>query len=251
VQSLVNTSSALAASPRAVTFPAMRPRLLIIFLSLLALPFLPAAESPASKPAPAPVRVACVGDSITFGYGLAHPETDSYPAVLARLLGPGYAVGNFGVSGATLLKNGHFPYWQQPAFRAASEFHAQLVVLKLGTNDNAAKNWSTHGTEFAADAAALIAHFKNLPEKPAVWVCLPAPVYTPQHTEFTGNLPEIRRLLAAAAKHAGAPVIDTYTPLQFHGELFPDGLHPTAPGYEIIARTVFAAVQNPLSAAVK
>lgn len=38
---------------------------------------------------PAPVRVACVGDSITQGVGTAHPEKESYPAQLQALLGGG------------------------------------------------------------------------------------------------------------------------------------------------------------------
>ncbi len=197
----------------------------------------------AQAAAPTKIRVACVGDSITYGFGLPHRDADSYPAVLARLLGDDYEVGNFGVSGATLLKKGHLPYWDQPAFREASEFHAQIVVIKLGTNDNAARNWPTHGTEFPADAAALIAHFKNLPEKPAVWVCLPAPAFATRTEEYSGNLPEIRHLLTVAAKDAGVGVIDTYTPLKGKGDLYLDNLHPLAGGYAIIAQTVFAALK--------
>lgn len=43
-------------------------------------------------------KVACVGDSITFGHGLDDPSTESYPAVLADRLGAGHTVRNFGVS---------------------------------------------------------------------------------------------------------------------------------------------------------
>src|SRR5690242_3130681 len=34
-----------------------------------------------------PIRVACVGDSITYGYGIKDREYESYPAQLAELLG--------------------------------------------------------------------------------------------------------------------------------------------------------------------
>src|ERR1019366_2422176 len=51
------------------------------------------------------VRVACVGDSITFGYGLQQ----SYPATLGHWLGTNYDVRNFGVSATTLLHRGDFP----------------------------------------------------------------------------------------------------------------------------------------------
>ena len=47
-------------------------------------------------PLQAKVKVTCVGNSITYGYGLANPKTDSYPSQLQQLLGEEYEVGNFG-----------------------------------------------------------------------------------------------------------------------------------------------------------
>ena len=49
-----------------------------------------------------PVRVACVGDSIT--------ASTEYPSDLQSLLGPGYVVGNFGVNGSTVLLDSWKPY---------------------------------------------------------------------------------------------------------------------------------------------
>lgn len=70
----------------------------------------------------APVKVAFVGDSITEGAGLGSPGTESYPAKLQRLLGSGYTVGNYGVSGRTLLRKGDFPYWKELAYTRSREF---------------------------------------------------------------------------------------------------------------------------------
>ena len=56
-----------------------------------------------------PVRVACVGNSVTFGAGIANRETMSYPAQLQKMMGEDYHVENFGHSGATLLRKGHNP----------------------------------------------------------------------------------------------------------------------------------------------
>ena len=50
-----------------------------------------------------PVRVACVGNSITYGAGIANRQQNSYPAQLQYYLGADYEVRNFGVSGTTLL----------------------------------------------------------------------------------------------------------------------------------------------------
>ena len=36
------------------------------------------------------IRVACVGDSVTYGYGIRHRAKYNYPAVLQNLLGDGY-----------------------------------------------------------------------------------------------------------------------------------------------------------------
>ena len=51
------------------------------------------------------VKVACVGNSITYGMAIDNREEFSYPSQLQGMLGEGFEVGNFGKSGATLLYN--------------------------------------------------------------------------------------------------------------------------------------------------
>ena len=63
------------------------------------------------------IKVACVGNSITEGYALKHPETESYPAVLQHLLGNGYEVGNFGLSAHTLMMKGNLPYMSKQRYQ--------------------------------------------------------------------------------------------------------------------------------------
>ena len=101
------------------------------------------------------VRVACVGDSITYGAGVANRGKNNYPKVLGGLLGAGYESRNFGVSGATLLKKGDLPYWRTGAFKAATEFKPHIVIIKLGTNDSKPQNWK-HRAQYAVDLAALV-----------------------------------------------------------------------------------------------
>ena len=76
---------------------------LVLFCVTAAAPA--AGAAPAAPAARRPVKVACVGNSITYGYGIAGRETRSYPAQLQRMLGDGYLVGNFGKSGATDRKS--------------------------------------------------------------------------------------------------------------------------------------------------
>ncbi|WP_449439172.1 hypothetical protein [Pedobacter steynii] len=70
-------------------------RSIFLFIVLLALDLVSYAQE---------VKVACIGNSVTFGYGLKNPENESYPSVLQGLLRQKYEVKNFGLSGATLLK---------------------------------------------------------------------------------------------------------------------------------------------------
>lgn len=45
------------------------------------------------------IKVACVGNSITYGTGLSDRATQSYPVKLQKLLGERYEVENFGKPG--------------------------------------------------------------------------------------------------------------------------------------------------------
>ena len=72
----------------------------------------------------------------------------SYPAQLQALLGDRYEVGNFGKSGATLLRHGHRPYFEQEEFRQAMDFAGDIVVIHLGINDTDPRNWPHFQDEF-------------------------------------------------------------------------------------------------------
>lgn len=189
------------------------------------------------------VRVACIGDSITYGSGVQGRESNSYPAVLQHFLGDGFVVKNFGVGGATLLRNGDKPYWKERAFTNATAFNPNVVVIKLGTNDSKPQNRRSM-TNFVADLTAMIEHFAALPAKPKIHLCLPVPVYKTQwgineESVATEVIPAIQQV--AAAKKL--PVIDLHTALANQKELFPDNVHPNAAGARLIAETVFAAIK--------
>ena len=118
------------------------------------------------------IRVACVGDSITYGASIKDRANNNYPVVLGRSLGQGFVVRNFGVSGATLLKKGDFSYWGRPEFGLATQFNPHVVVIKLGTNDTKPQNWK-HADDYTVDYEAMIDHFAALPAKPKIWLCSP------------------------------------------------------------------------------
>ena len=126
----------------------MRRRTLLLLLwSLLALtPSLSAQR----------VRVACIGNSVTYGYGLEDPAAQSYPTILGQLLGEGYEVRNFGHSGSTLLRDGHNPYVKTKEYAAALAFKPDVAVIHLGLNDTDPRNFPHYWDRFVADYCALI-----------------------------------------------------------------------------------------------
>ncbi len=189
------------------------------------------------------VRVACVGDSITYGSGIQGRESNSYPAALQHFLGEKFEVKNFGVGGATLLKKGDKPYWKQTAFKEATDFNPNIVVIKLGSNDTKPQN-RTNITEFATDLAAMVDAFAALPAKAKIYLCMPAPVYKTQwgineESLTTEVIPAIRKVSAEKK----LTTIDLHTALAGQKELFPDNIHPNAAGARVLAETVFAAIK--------
>lgn len=201
-------------------------------------------------------RVACVGDSITFGSTLRDVEHDSYPAQLARLLGPRWEVRNFGVSGATLLKKGNKPYTNEKAYGQALEFKPDVVVIKLGTNDSkhpgdgvpdsetSPDNWR-HKDEFVADYKQLVDAFRNANPQVKVYVCTPVPAITGRWG-INGKAihEEVLPLVKRAATELGANLIDLHAALDGKAELFPDTIHPNAKGAGLIARAVYKSIAD-------
>jgi len=108
------------------------------------------------------VNVACVGDSITFGSRVENRAKNNYPAQLERILGNGYRVENFGVSGRTMLSKGDLPWINHPYYKPSAAYEPDIVVIKLGTNAAKPVNWN-HKAEFLSDTLKLIDYFKAPP----------------------------------------------------------------------------------------
>ena len=187
-----------------------------------------------------PIKVACVGDSITQGAGAQKGK--SYPAQLQGLLGDGYQVGNFGVSGRTLLKKGDFPYWKEKKYQDALAMEPAIVVIMLGTNDTKPQNWKFE-SEFDADYRELVKSFQSLKSKPKVFVCRPVPVpgignYGINEANIQKEIPRVDAL----AKELGCGVIDMHAALEKSPELLPDRVHPNTAGAGEMAKAAAKAI---------
>jgi lysophospholipase L1-like esterase/pimeloyl-ACP methyl ester carboxylesterase len=185
-----------------------------------------------------PVKVACIGNSITYGSGIPDRSRDSYPAQLGRFLGDQWIVRNFGVSGRTMLKKGDFPYWNEEAWAEARAFLPDVVVIKLGTNDSKPQNWK-YANEFFSDSRAMVRELKSLRSHPVIYLCKPVPAFGNRwgindSIIVHGVIPAIEKL----AKEEHLQVIDLYSALTGKGNLFPDQIHPNAEGAGLIARFI-------------
>ena len=225
------------------------PRITRLLTALLALVgtfgcvSIPEDTPPVPVTARGPVRIACVGDSITFGSGLANRPLESYPSVLGRLLGDTYFVSNFGVSGATMLRRGDKPYWQEERFRAVRDFNPSIVLLKLGTNDSKPQNWQ-YGYEFENDYAAMVEYFRALPSRPIVVPITPVPVFDDR---WGINDQAVSQVIAPSirgvAARLGLPTIDLNAEMRNNSTMFPDGVHPNAVGADLIARKAHRVIR--------
>lgn len=187
------------------------------------------------------IRVACVGDSITYGFKLADRDHQSYPAQLQQLLGAGYDVQNFGRNGATLMKAGTLSYWNMPEFQSAKAFQPDMVVIMLGSNDADAKYWNANRDDFEPNAKQLIAEFRGLASKPKVYVCLPTPMFGDAAAEQILGQQTIP-LLKQAANETDTPVLNLHDPLVGMDASFPDQVHPNAEASGILALEVYTSI---------
>ena len=216
-----------------------------IFADVRLAPAQLASDPNAPSPSPtAPTRLACVGDSITYGAMVPSREFQSYPAQLQRMLGKDWEVRNFGASGKTLLKAGDAPYQKDGVFTAALKYNPQVVVIMLGTNDTKPQNWKSKD-QFPGDYKDLIEKFRALESKPRIYICHPIPVIGPGNYGINeAGVDEEIPMIDTVAQEKHVEVIDTHGVLAGHDELLPDRVHPNATGDTLIAKTVYKALKG-------
>jgi alpha-L-fucosidase len=184
--------------------------------------------------------VACAGNSITYGSGIAGREVNSYPAQLSVMLGEGYEVRNFGRSGAAMMRKSRLPYWDCEEYRAALDFRPDLVFIKMGTNDSRPEDYARLD-EFVQDYMDMIRSFRELPSSPKVTLLLPAPVFGSE-TEYVSDSVLVNRILPMVrqvACESGCEVINLYNLLIESPGLFnKDLVHPMQSGALAIAQRV-------------
>ena len=191
---------------------------------------------PRPRPKPGQKRVACVGDSVTHGLFVTGRRS-TYPAVLGRLLGKDFCVGNFGYSDRTASEKGDKPYSAEKLYRRSLDFAPGTVLLMLGSNDTKAANWDRQAC--LEGLCSLIDSYRALPSRPEVILLTPPPMF-PVRGRIMWGLRDgilenevICALLAQNAVHAA---------LSGRKFFVIDGVHPNAGGAETRASAVCGAV---------
>ncbi len=180
-------------------------------------------------------KVACAGDSITFGTGLPNRENESYPVILASQLGPNWQVENFGVEGIRALD-----YGQSSAFKHLQEYAPDLVVVLLGSND-VKFDWPGI-SPFRAGYAQLVETIRQIPSVSRILLCRPLPRHN--GTDSQDLLSEEAEAITSLGKQMGLEVV--YLDKRFWNKpnLFSDGVHPSVRGARVLADEVQRAIEG-------
>ncbi|MEI4768081.1 GDSL-type esterase/lipase family protein [Psychrobacillus sp. FJAT-51614] len=219
-----------------------RKRLLITSIILAMLVCLEGFQAPSMSAST--IRVACVGDSITYGYG--------YPAELQTLLGTEYSVENFGYSGRTAMRTGDKPYVDEEIYQDSLNYLPDIVVIMFGTNDSKVQNWLSK-EEFKKQYRELLQSYTQLSSKPVVYLNTPAtPFYVDGKMEGPmefniqkDKVDEAAEAVRELGKELGLQVLDFNDITKNHPEWFKiDGIHPNADGAKAIAKLAYDGIKK-------
>ena len=203
------------------------------------------------------VKVACVGDSITYGTGATKQATASYPAQLQKLLDSGFSgkfeVTNYGHAGAFIAdfertNASTLRYCFTDEYAKLRKAKPDVVIMMLGINDIGYISNDAACEELVEAYCDLIGDIKGMKSNPLVFVCTPL-VRTTAYSSYL-NCEALRNAVVEAANRQGVYVIDTYniTKEYYSSALYEsDGLHPNNAGYQYLANTINSAIVDGLT----
>jgi len=205
-----------------------------------------------TEPEEGQIKVACVGDSITYGHGIQNWPKNNYPVLLQGLLGDGYHVNSYGVSGRAVQDNSDQPYRALPHYEESVSYDADIIVFMMGSNDTKPENW--FGEEsFKASLMDLLDDYTQGDKKPVIYICTTPACFFMEDSvgELTSHdlrpayADIIAEIVRETAEELGYPVIDIHALTKENPQWFAkDGVHPNNEGAAAIAQAVYEAIQN-------
>lgn len=214
------------------------------------------------------VKVVCLGDSITEGFGVS--EEEAYPTRLQMYLGEGYEVHNKGLCCSTVIdkmledRPMGLPYLRQSRYVEGLAVRGDIYVILLGTNDaqdgigdvedvvDPYLNMISEKKDFVPCYQRIIDGIRVVAPKAKIYMGIPAPVMQciwRRHQEKY-----LRQLLPfyqeIAERNPDIQIIDVHQTFmdlsqeERQAMYSGDNLHPCAQGLDLIAKTVCKAIKE-------
>ena len=198
------------------------------------------------------IKVALVGDSVTYGHSVKNWPKNNYPALLSDALGEKYCVKSYGVSGSTVQPDGDQPYNITKAYEWSHDFQPDILVFMLGSNDSKPENWQ--GAEkFREEYLKLLGTYTSALNPPVVLLCTPPTAYFPEGvSEGLSNydvqpliIEEVADIVSDIAKENGYYLININDLTENRRDLFgKDNVHPNKDGAKEIASAVYKFITD-------
>ena len=194
------------------------------------------------------IKIACAGDSTTYGHGISGWPGNNYPAVLQNLLGDAYHVNNYGVSSFAVQESADRSYRTLPHYQESIAYDADYVVFMMGSNDSKPHNWKG-ADAFREDLLSLLDTYGDS----EILLCtLPAAFFLEGQTEGVTNhdiqpliVNEIAEITREVAAERGYTLIDIHALTARHPEWFEkDGVHPSNEGAAAIAGEIYTVLSG-------
>ncbi len=199
------------------------------------------------------IKIACVGDSITYGFGVKNWSENNYPKLLQDMLGDKYHVANFGFSGSCIGKFTDFPYMKTNQYLKSLEYDPDILIFMLGSNDSKPFNWAGK-EQFKEEYLTLLdTYIKEKAIK--VYLC------TVSRAFFRGKrisgmtnygiqpkiIEEIVEVIKEVASEKEYELIDI-NKLTFDNRIWfiKDNVHPNNEGIKAIAKEIYEKINNKL-----
>lgn len=194
-------------------------------------------------------RVACVGDSLTYGHTW---HDQSYPVYLQELLGDDVEVRNFGVNGSAVTNRSESTYTLKydtlQEYTDSINFAPEVVVIMLGTNDG--YNWTGSKPTFVEEYKKLIDSYFEAGAEQVVLLTSP-----PTLDGNAFNLPngvirdEVCPRQREVAAEYGLPLVDVRKAFEAQEDMESlfrpgDGVHFSVKGAKFVAEIVAPMLKN-------
>lgn len=201
-------------------------------------------------------KIHFLGDSITFGYGLANYKTDRFSSLVEK--NTGALTVNYGVSGSSIALDLNRAVEDCFVTRQKEmEGNADIVVIFGGTNDfghGMAPLGTLSDEDYTTFYGALHTLYRAvIKDNPHAIVVVITPLHRAYETRNNRgeSLKQYVEIIREVAKSYSFPILDLFdeygvdvtNPAEIKRYL-PDGLHPNETGHIILADKITAFLKN-------